>query len=49
VAAVAIALLSAGVPTVSSPNPYWNRWGRTFLDPDGHRIVVAVVETETAA
>jgi hypothetical protein len=21
--------------SVASPNPYWNRTGRTFLDPDG--------------
>jgi hypothetical protein len=24
--AVAITLLGSGVPTVSSPDPYWNRW-----------------------
>jgi catechol 2,3-dioxygenase-like lactoylglutathione lyase family enzyme len=41
VSTIATGLLSAGVPSVPSPNPYWNRWGRTFLDPDGHRIVVA--------
>jgi GNAT superfamily N-acetyltransferase len=30
-----------GVRAVESPNPYWNRWGRTFLDPDGYRVVIA--------
>jgi catechol 2,3-dioxygenase-like lactoylglutathione lyase family enzyme len=44
VEAVAIALVSAGVRTVPAANPYWNRWGRTFLDPDGHRIVVAAID-----
>ncbi|HVU93410.1 MAG TPA: GNAT family N-acetyltransferase [Jatrophihabitans sp.] len=35
-------LVAAGVPSVGSPNPYWNRNGRTFVDPDGYRIVIAV-------
>ena len=34
-------LVSAGVRSVDSPNPYWNRCGQTFLDPDGYRIVIA--------
>jgi GNAT superfamily N-acetyltransferase len=34
-------LASAGVRSVDSPNPYWNRCGQTFLDPDGYRIVIA--------
>jgi ribosomal protein S18 acetylase RimI-like enzyme len=37
-------LASAGVPTVPSANPYWNRWGQTFLDPDGYAVVVAAVD-----
>ena len=44
---VAAALRSAGAAAVTSPNPYWNRWGRTFLDPDGHRIVIATLEPGT--
>jgi catechol 2,3-dioxygenase-like lactoylglutathione lyase family enzyme len=47
VSAVAVALRSAGVAAVTSPNPYWNRWGHTFLDPDGHRIVIAAMEPGT--
>jgi catechol 2,3-dioxygenase-like lactoylglutathione lyase family enzyme len=39
---IADRLLTAGVPRLTSPNPYWNRWGRTFRDPDGYRVVVAV-------
>lgn len=34
-------LEAAGVPTVPAANPYWNRWGRVFLDPDGYAIVIA--------
>jgi ribosomal protein S18 acetylase RimI-like enzyme len=37
-------LESAGVPTVPSANPYWKRWGQTFLDPDGYAVVVAAVD-----
>jgi len=36
-------LVSAGVRSVASANPYWNRFGQTFLDPDGFRIVIAAV------
>ena len=25
-------------------NPYWNRCGRTYLDPDGYRIVIAAAD-----
>jgi catechol 2,3-dioxygenase-like lactoylglutathione lyase family enzyme len=33
--------LSAGVPFLSSHNPYWGRIGAiTFADPDGYRIVL---------
>jgi len=38
---VAARLAAAGVPTVPSANPYWDRFGQTFLDPDGYRVVVA--------
>jgi catechol 2,3-dioxygenase-like lactoylglutathione lyase family enzyme len=48
VGAVAGELCSAGVVAVPSPNPYWTRWGRTFLDPDGHRVVVAAMDPGTA-
>jgi ribosomal protein S18 acetylase RimI-like enzyme len=34
-------LQGAGVPTVPSANPYWDRWGKTFLDPDGYVVVIA--------
>ena len=43
------ALVSAGVPTVPSANPYWDRWGRTFLDPDGYAVVVAAADGAGAA
>src|SRR4051812_12674010 len=42
-------LVAAGVPPVPSANPYWNRWGQTFLDPDGYAVVIAAVETDPAA
>jgi GNAT superfamily N-acetyltransferase len=45
VGAVAAGLVAAGVRAVTSPNPYWNRWGQTFLDPDGRRVVVAATES----
>jgi catechol 2,3-dioxygenase-like lactoylglutathione lyase family enzyme len=31
---------SAGYEPVSSANPYWDRLGRTFEDPDGYRVVL---------
>ena len=31
---------SAGFAPVPSFNPYWDRSGRTFEDPDGYRIVL---------
>ena len=37
-------LRAAGVAMVASPNPYWNRTGQTYLDPDGYRLVVAVAD-----
>ena len=30
----------AGFPAVPAFNPYWDRSGRTFEDPDGYRIVL---------
>jgi catechol 2,3-dioxygenase-like lactoylglutathione lyase family enzyme len=37
-------LAASGVPLVPSANPFWNRWGRTVLDPDGYRVVIAARE-----
>ena len=37
-------LSAAGVARVASPNPYWNRTGQTYLDPDGYRVVLAAVD-----
>jgi len=34
-------LRASGAPHVPAENPYWDRWGRTFLDPDGYRVVIA--------
>jgi hypothetical protein len=31
---------AAGFQSVVSFNPYWDRHGRTFADPDGYRIVL---------
>jgi len=31
---------AAGFSPVASFNPYWDRSGRTFEDPDGYRIVL---------
>lgn len=33
-------MVAAGYPPVSSANPYWDRHGRTFEDPDGYRVVL---------
>jgi GNAT superfamily N-acetyltransferase len=41
VRAAAAGLVAAGVPTVPAANPYWNRRGQTFLDPDGQAVVLA--------
>ncbi|EGS17200.1 uncharacterized protein CTHT_0065160 [Thermochaetoides thermophila DSM 1495] len=30
-----------GFEPVESPNPYWNRNGTSFEDPDGYRVVLA--------
>jgi hypothetical protein len=32
-------MIAAGYQPVRSFNPYWDRDGRTFEDPDGYRIV----------
>ncbi len=34
------AMLGAGFTEVRSENPYWQRAGRTFEDPDGGRVVI---------
>ena len=44
---IATRLATAGVPEARAANPYWTRHGRTFLDPDGFRIVVAVTRSVT--
>jgi hypothetical protein len=31
---------AAGYESVASFNPYWNRVGRTYEDPDGYRVVL---------
>ena len=41
VEALAEGLLARGVQPVANDNPYWNRWGRTVIDPDGYRVVIA--------
>jgi catechol 2,3-dioxygenase-like lactoylglutathione lyase family enzyme len=33
-------LEAAGYGAVPAFNPYWNRAGRTFADPDGYRVVL---------
>lgn len=33
-------LIAAGHPPVPAENPYWDRAGKTFEDPDGYRIVL---------
>jgi catechol 2,3-dioxygenase-like lactoylglutathione lyase family enzyme len=41
VEAIGARLTAAGVTRVPNRNPYWNRSGLTFLDPDGYRLVIA--------
>jgi catechol 2,3-dioxygenase-like lactoylglutathione lyase family enzyme len=31
---------TAGYPPVESFNPYWDRSGKTYEDPDGYRVVL---------
>lgn len=33
-------MIAAGYAPVPSFNPYWDRDGRTFEDPDGYRVVL---------
>lgn len=33
-------LLAQGYQPVPAHNPYWDRQGRTFADPDGYRVVL---------
>ena len=33
-------MIAAGYEAVASLNPYWSRFGRTFEDPDGYRVVL---------
>ena len=33
-------MAAAGYQPVSSFNPYWDRSGRTYEDPDGYRVVL---------
>ena len=30
----------AGIPSVTPRNPYWEKKGKTFVDPDGFRVVI---------
>jgi len=39
--AIGARLTAAGVTRIPNRNPFWNRSGLTFLDPDGYRLVVA--------
>ena len=36
----------AMIDPVKSSNPYWDIHGRTFVDPDGHRVVICHKEWE---
>jgi catechol 2,3-dioxygenase-like lactoylglutathione lyase family enzyme len=33
-------MVASGFPPVTAFNPYWDRNGKTFEDPDGYRIVL---------
>jgi catechol 2,3-dioxygenase-like lactoylglutathione lyase family enzyme len=33
-------LRAAGITPVPAENPYWDRSGKTFEDPDGYRVVL---------
>ncbi|HET7766257.1 MAG TPA: VOC family protein [Burkholderiales bacterium] len=41
-------MLSAGFVQVTSFNPYWDIFGRTFEDQDGYRVVLQNTEWESA-
>jgi GNAT superfamily N-acetyltransferase len=49
VRAIGASLSAAGVPNIESPNTYWNRFGQTFLDPDGYRVVIAAASSDAGA
>jgi len=34
------AMIDAGFIAIPALNPYWDRNGRTFQDPDGYRVVI---------
>ena len=38
--AAVLRMQTAGFQSTRSFNPYWDRCGRTFEDPDGYRIVI---------
>ena len=44
VRAIGVGLVATHVRAAVSPNPYWNRWGQTFLDPDGYHVVIAAAD-----
>jgi hypothetical protein len=33
-------MTAAGFAAVAAENPYWDRLGKTFADPDGYRVVL---------
>jgi hypothetical protein len=33
-------MAAAGFERASAENPYWNRLGQTWLDPDGYHVVL---------
>ena len=37
-------MIAAGYEPVPAFNPYWDRAGRTFEDPDGYRVVIQNAE-----
>jgi hypothetical protein len=39
-------MTNAGLSPVKSFNPYWDRCGKTFEDPDGYRVVLASMSWE---
>jgi catechol 2,3-dioxygenase-like lactoylglutathione lyase family enzyme len=47
VEAVSARLVAAGIIRIPSGNPYWNRTGQTFVDPDGYRLVVATTSSDS--
>ncbi len=40
-AALVEQLVDHGGTRVTSPNPFWERWGATVTDPDGYRLVLS--------